>query len=716
MNLMLDQEIRVLGIDAGGTMTDAVLIDDRGHFVVGKAQSTPDDESLGVVHSIEDALGYWEKGLADGLGTIASGVFSGTSMMNRLLERKGQRVGLIVTLGQEDYLLMERGIQTWLGYTYADTLHVVTHRHREPLVPRSLVKGVGGRITVDGSEAIPLYENDVRKAAIELLQENVDSICVNLLFSWRNTSHEDRVCEIVNEIMADQGTTVPLHASSVLCPTRGDFARLNTLVINAYAAEPSRKQLNQIRSRINDVGGRFDLRLMSSSGGTISIDSKQLVNSLCSGPIGGIVGAKYLAELIGIENIACSDIGGTSFDIGLIVGSRYEITPEADIEYFRLNLPMVKVDSIGAGSGSLVRVDPVSRRIEFGPDSAGSRIGTSFREGGVETVSITDCTLVLGLLNPDYFLGGAVDLDVDRARRAIEEQIAMPLNLSVEEAASGVVELLEYELRREVLALLKARGIAPEDFTLLCYGGGGPLHVGGYTDSIDFEDVLIPSWAAGFSAFGCACADLSYRFDHQLDLEISPSIDDDGRAEVARGITKSWEELRSLASSEFEKSGTAIEDIDWQPYLRMQYLGQLNDIEVASPMQVIESGADLDVLIAEFERIYTSVFAGSAKSPDLGYSITLSTVIGSVPTEKPVIPQEALAGPVPPVTSRKASRLIYWRGETIEADIYEMSELRAGNVIDGLAVIEAPSTTFVVPPKRAATLDERRIFHLGDAK
>src|SRR2546425_3268506 len=325
---------RVLAIDAGGTMTDTFIVDSSGDFVVGKAQTTPDDESRGCMASTRDALGYWEMEAQDALPVMVSGIYSGTAMLNRLLERKGRRVGVIVTGGIEDTLRLERGIQTYLGYPYSDRLHVATHFHNEPLVPRERVKGVRERIDMFGEVAIPLYEDEARRAIEELRDDGVEGIVVNLLYSYRNSEHEDRIREIAEEVAPG----IPLFLSSELYPMRRDFPRLNSTLIEAYAAEPSRKQLQRVRGATRDAGAKFDLRVMAAHGGTISIDAKELARTLISGPIGGVIGARYLADRIStadgasadgerggrfvrgpaLRNIVCTDIGGTSFDIALI--------------------------------------------------------------------------------------------------------------------------------------------------------------------------------------------------------------------------------------------------------------------------------------------------------------------------------------------------------------------------------------------------------------
>jgi N-methylhydantoinase A/oxoprolinase/acetone carboxylase beta subunit len=711
------REPRVLAIDAGGTMTDTFVVDRDGSFVVGKAQSTPEDEGRGFMNSATDAFRQWGMTVDDGFPSVGAGVFSGTAMLNRLLARKGLDVGVIVTAGQEDSLLMERGIQAHLGYSYGDRLHVATHYHNPPLVPRDRVRGVRGRIDLFGNEVLPLREEDVREAAAALLDDGdrpaVKGISICLLYSYRNPAHEQRVKEILKEETARRGLngSVPVFVSSELYPSRREFPRLNTTVIEAYAAEPSRGTLASVRDRTREHGAGFELRVMASHGGTISIDSEQLATTLVSGPIGGVLGARWLAEEIGLQNVLATDIGGTSFDIALLTDRRYDVDPTPDMARFLLSMPLVRIDSVGAGCGSFVRIDPSSRRPEIGPDSAGATIGVAWPEGEVDTVSITDLNLVLGRLNPENFLGGQVQLDVERARAEVERQIASPLGLGVEDAAAGIIELFEAQLRNEAMGRILGKGYSPSDYTLLCYGGGGPLHVAGYTAGIPYEQVLVPEWAAGFSAFGCACADFEYRFDRQTDLPLLPHMSDAERVGIGQLLTGTWRALEQRAQHEFEKSGYADDDVTFLLGVRMQYYGQLIDIEVESPHTSLDTADRVADLMAAFESTYKSLYARAASSPELGYLVSQAFVKGRVAIEKPSLPVSPPGTGAPPVVT---SRQVWWSGGFVETPIYDMAHVAPGHELRGPAILEAESTTFALPPGRRCRLDEHRIFHLHE--
>jgi N-methylhydantoinase A/oxoprolinase/acetone carboxylase beta subunit len=277
-----------------------------------------------------------------------------------------------------------------------------------------------------------------------------------------------------------------------------------------------------------------------------------------------------------------------------------------------------------------------------------------------------------------------------------------------------VIELFEAELTRQLQAAVMGQGFEPADFTLLGYGGGGPLHVAGFSSELNFANVLVPTWAAAFSAFGCVCAPYSYRFDRQVDATV-PLDGGDEQAAFIETVNGAWRELRERILAEYRKSGFSDSQVELQPAVRMQYIGQLNDIEVPLPMHELRGPDDIAAMIAEFERLYGNIYAHAAKSPELGYSVTLAILAGTVPIERPTLPAETEVVDPDPSAARKGVRPMYTRDGWQDATLYEMDELRAGMRVIGPATIEAPSTTFVVPSGRTAYLDQHRIFNLGRA-
>ncbi len=711
-----NSSVQVLGIDAGGTMTDTFFVRADGRFVVGKAQSNPADESLAIYNSSVDALAHWGRTVDDVYPELVTCVYSGTAMLNRVLQRKGLDVGLMVNRGFEQVHSMGRALQSYLGYALEDRIHLNTHRYDEPLVPISRTRGVAERTDVQGKIVIPLREDEVRVATRELVEAGSKAIVICLLQAHKNGTSEQRARDICKEELAKLGSTIPVFASVDYYPSRKESHRMNTTILEAYGAEPSRATLKLVADRFAKHGAKFALRVMATHGGTISWKAKELARTIVSGPIGGVIGSKLLGDALGDENIACSDIGGTSFDVALITKGNFAIKSDPDMARLVLSLPLVAMDSVGAGAGSFVRIDPYSKSIKLGPDSAGYRVGTCWPESGLTTVSVSDCHVVLGYLNPDNFLGGAIKLDVQRARDHIKEQVADPLGLSVEDAAAGVIELLDLTLSEYLRANISARGYNPIEFTCFSYGGAGPVHTYGYTQGVGFKDVVVPAWAAGFSAFGCACADFEYRYDKSVDLGVAELAPDANKIAACKELQSAWETLAEKVVDEFIINGFKRDDVLLIPGFKMQYMGQLNDLEIISPVAHAGTAADWNKIVEAFETTYGRVYANSARSPELGYSVTGAIMRGTVATQKPVLPEDADEGPVPPANARLGTRPFYRHKKWVDAVIWKMESLKAGNHISGPAIIESDATTFVVPDGFRTTVDKHRLFHLIEVK
>jgi acetone carboxylase beta subunit len=439
--MQLKRDVLALAIDAGGTMTDTFVVDSDGNFVIGKASTTPWDESVGFMESAQDALGAWDMEDRDAFSQFEVCTYSGTTMLNTLLQRKGRKAGLIVTKGMEDILLMEQGRQVWSGYSYSDRLHAVTHVHNEPLIPKRRIRGVSERIDLFGNVVIPLYEVDARKCVEELLDEGVDSIVICFIYSYANASHELLMEKICKEVMAERNVSVPVFPSSRVRPVIRENQRVNATVIEAYAADPVRKQLHNVENSAREKGFSHQLTTMLSYGGLANIRHPRLHETLVSGPIGGMLGAKYVASILGLNNVLATDMGGTSYDFGMISRGQLTLNNEPELARFRMNLPSIALDSTTGGAGSYLSVDPITKRINMGPESAGGDPGPVCYDKGNLTPTVTDCLAVNGYVNPDYFLGGKVVLNVEKAYTQLKEKIADPLGLDVHQAADGVVKI-----------------------------------------------------------------------------------------------------------------------------------------------------------------------------------------------------------------------------------------------------------------------------------
>jgi len=704
----------VIGIDAGGTMTDTILVDRNGHFKIGKAATTPHNEAEGFIASAEDAADAWGISLEDLFSHLDVVLYSGTGMLNTLLSRTGRRLGLITTKGMEDMVLMGRGLQAWADYSYSDRLHAVTHQHPDPLVPRRRTHGVTERIDQFGDVIIPLYEHEVAAAARKLIDDKVDAICIMTIFSHVNPAHEKRIAEICRQEIAGAGADINILTSHEVRPVIREQSRLNSILIEAYATSRGRKQLRGIEDASKKYGFRYGVQTLLSFGGLTSINHPRLHETMISGPIGGILGAAYVGKLIGNDSLICSDMGGTSFDMGVITRGQTRIENEPLMDRFKLNVPTLHLDTIGAGAGMILKVDPLTKKVSLGPESAGSDPGPiCFDRGGTEP-TIADCDAILGRLNPDYFLGGKVKLQVEKARLAFKEKCADVLGVSVEEAAEGMIDMLEGDANNALRRVISGQGIHPSEYTLLSYGGSGPLHLAGCSKGIGFRDVLTFQFAAGFSAFGCTTADYMRRHSVSIQIDIGARADNSELTETANRIDRVWRDLERAAVEEMLADGHAREKVRTVPFLMMRYTGQLEDVEVMSPIPAATNADDMRKVIDQFETVYAKINHRVSRYGEAGFTITELGVIATADKVKPLLVKRPL-GPSNPAAAHKGTREAYIGGRWHKADLYEMDLLEPGHEISGPAIVEHPATTLVIDPQDRVFIDEWTLLHYEHA-
>jgi acetone carboxylase, beta subunit len=700
----------VVGIDAGGTMTDTILVDERGHFKIGKAATTPHNEAEGFIASAADAADAWGISLEDLFGGAKVVLYSGTGMLNTLLSRTGSKLGLITTKGLEDMVLMGRGLQAWADYSYADRLHAVTHHHPEPLVLRKRTHGVTERIDQFGDVIIPLYEHEVAAAARKLLADHVDSICIMTIFSHVNPAHEKRIAEIVRDEIAKAGASVKVYASHEVRPVIREQSRLNSVLIEAYATGRGRKQLTGIEEISRHYGFRYGVQTLLSFGGLTSVNHPRLHETMISGPIGGILGAAYIGKLIGNDSLICSDMGGTSFDMGVITRGQTRIEHEPIMDRFKLNVPTLHLDSIGAGAGMILKVDPLTAKVSLGPESAGADPGpVCFNRGGEEP-TIADCDAILRRLNPDYFLGGKVKLDVAKATRVFKEKCADRLGVDLHEAAEGMIDMLEQEANSALRRVISSQGIHPSEFTLLSYGGSGPLHLAGCSRGIGFRDILTFQFAAAFSAFGCTTADYKRRHSVSTQIDIPTGADAGFLEETGRRISETWKELAEVAVKEMLADGHARNAIATVPFLMARYTGQLEDVEVPARIVAMSSADDMRSTLAHFEAVYAKINHRVSRYGAVGITITELGLTATADKVKPTLERRSL-GMSDPRSAHKGEREVYIGGRWHRADLYEMDRLEPGHEVKGPAIVEHPATTLVIHPGDEVFVDEWTILH-----
>ncbi|MBM5810518.1 MAG: hydantoinase/oxoprolinase family protein [Gammaproteobacteria bacterium] len=699
--------------DAGGTMTDVILVDEEGRSVVGKASTTPQDESIGYMEAFREACDYFgipqEEQQQFGR-QLETAIYTGTSMLNCVINMAGYRTGLITTRGFEDINAQGRGKQTFIGLQWSEITHMQYRKHRVPLVPRRLSRGVTERIDMFGKVVIPLYEHEVEQAARELIVgENCQSIAIVFLQSYVNPEHEERAAAIVRRVLHETGRDMPVELSSRVAPTMREISRANSTIVQAYASDPARKQLFRIEQELHRIGYQHSLKTVLGYGGVTNIRYQRLFEAAMSGPVGGLMGARYLGSVIGEHNIVCSDVGGTSFDAGCITAGMLPITREPAFQGMYVSAPMLGITSIGAGTGTYIRIDPATSRIKLGPDSAGGTPGPTFMEAGNTTPTINDANLLLGILNEKNYLGGKVHVNKEVSYRLFKEKVADPLGMDVYDACEMCIDLLNVIMREHLVrSLMVGRDL--RDYVLLGYGGGGPLHLLPYAGDHPYKAVITVPWAGGFSAWGGACMDYAHRRHQSVTALVSPQASSAERVAAMQPVVAVWNHLRDALLEELLAEGFQREQITIQPVAYVRYYGQLEDVEVASPVATVASQADLDALFGRFEENYTRLFTLAARPGGGTYHVTEAAVVATVATVKPRLVRHPLAGAAPPAMAVKGTRRLYQQGQWHDAAIYRMEAMLPGNEVDGLAVIEASNTTLFVPAGWHVRIDEYNIY------
>ncbi len=694
-------------IDVGGTFTDAFIVDTEGNYATGKSPSTHGDISRGFFAAIDTAARQWSMSVDEVLPHLKVLGYGSTAVLNAILTRSGRVPGLITSRGFEAILLMERGKQTWLDLDRASRLHPVTHRHNEPIVPRRLVRGVTGRIDSLGREVIPLREEEARRAAGELLDAGVDAICVALLWSFLDDRHERRVAEIVAEEAQARGRAVRVVRSVDIAPVIRELPRVNATILEAYTGDIARNAFGGVQERLRERGFPGRLQIMQSTGGLAPATHVKAVETVQSGPAGGVIGARYIGQVYGFDNVITSDVGGTSFDVGLVTEGYINVDREPSVARMLLGVPMIEILSIGAGGGTIAAIDPLTGRLEIGPASAGSEPGPAcFGRGGTRP-TVTDADLVLGYLNPANFAGGSLPLDVEAARTAVRTHIAEPLGMSVEEAAEGIRVIADAKMRDAIAGLIATRGLDLSEYHLLAFGGAGPSHVAGYTDGLNLAGVLVLPFSPVFSAFGASSADYEHHYNHTVNVVVSPDPDEQEVQDLGRTLSAAWQDLREQAAEQMAREGFDRARVRFRPLAMLRYGRQLNELVVESPVTGIRTRADWDLLIRAFEDLYERVYAVAAKYPQAGYEVLEVGLVAYVEKIRPKLRAEALAGPDPAPGARRETRRGYFGGWT-EMPIWGLTGLRPGNELHGPCVVEDTTLTVVVPPGRYVRLDQYR--------
>jgi N-methylhydantoinase A/oxoprolinase/acetone carboxylase beta subunit len=696
-----------IDIDVGGTFTDFVLtLDGERHIV--KAPTTPHDLSVGFLNAVETGAEKVGLSIEELLPRIDIVRYSTTVALNRLLQRQGPRIGFLTTEGHEDIIHIGRGAQWVDGQIIAERRNLAAQNKPHPLIARDLVVGVKERVDSRGEVVRPLDEEDVRRKLRVLMDRGARAIVVCLLWSFVNPAHEKRVREIIREEYKEYHVGfVPVVMSHAVTAKLGEYERAMTAVLDAYLQHAMQTEICATWDKLRDKGYRGTFLMIHNSGGSAEIFKTPASRTFNGGPVSGLMGSAYFANKLGYRNVIMGDVGGTSFDVALVVESgvrNYEFKPV--IDRWMVNVTMMQTISIGAGGGSIASVDR-SGRLSVGPRSAGSMPGpVCYDLGGTEPTT-TDADVVLGYINPDGYFGGQMPLNKAKAEKAIKEKIADRLGVGVLEAAAMIRNVIDENMASAIKREVHMRGYHPEDFVVFAIGGAGPTHLSGFQADVPVG-VVFPA-APVFCAMGSSIMDIVHLYEQSRRLVFMEPLTE--RIVVDRALFNATvDEMVQRANQELVAENLDPAEASYRLELDMLYGGQVNVKRTDCPVLRIETDADAEAIYAAFEKEFSEAFSPLVVNRPGGVYLDNFVLRVTVPVRKPPIVEYPLQGK-DPSAALTGTRDCYWRelGGTAPTPIYQFEKLEPGNELLGPAVLEAELTTVVVPPGRRFAIDQHKL-------
>lgn len=675
-----------LAADIGGTFTDLVLLDENGTLEVHKTPSTPEDFKLGVLTGVKE-ITAGAGGSTAPLSKIEYFVHGATVVLNALLQRKLPVTALITTEGFRDVLEIMR--------TNNPYMYDMQYKKPGALIPRRMRFEVTERMRHTGEVLTPLDEDSVRRAARRVKETDARAVAVCLMHAYANGEHERRVRDIIVEECPD----IVVCLSSEVAPELREFERTSTTSINATTVPIITSYLDRLSSDLRDMGLKRDLCVMQSNGGVITakVARNLPVRTVMSGPSGGVVGGAYLANAIGLENALTLDMGGTSTDIGVISEGRALTVDESEVDSWPILAPMIEILAIGAGGGSIAWID-AGGGLRVGPQSAGAVPGpVCYRRGGMEP-TVSDACAVLGRLDPAYFLGGSMDLDLQGANEVVETKVAAALNMDKYAAAAGIVTVVTANMAKAMRQILVARGLDPRDFTLMAFGGAGGMVVGDLLRVSDVSRAVVPNNPGALCAMGMLVTD----FRHDASATLVRSLDEADAVEMS----KLFVELEEKAVGQLISEGVTSNDVVIERYVDVRYIGQEYYLRIPVGQDKVDAarlGRDFN---GEHERNY-----GYA-TPEFPCEMVNLRVTALGMVSRPAFPEYPERSSMDGSLEPSMRRSVYFDGALVDTDIYRIEALGTGDSIIGPAVIEDPRSTMVILPGQRASIDRFRNIHL----
>ncbi len=674
-----------MGVDTGGTFTDCVVIDEAGAAHTFKELSTPKDPSIGLYNVIEKAAEAFGKSLQDFLGELDFFAHGTTVATNTLLTGTGAKTGLICTKGFRDTIEMRRA--------HKENIWDLFLKPPDPLVPRYLRIGVDERIDYAGSVVTPLNEEDVVNACSVFKREGVEAVAVATLFSFLNPDHEQRIREIILGELPD----VFLSISSDVLPQIREYERASTTAANAYVGPKLTVYLSTLEAKLRTDGLRRAFYVVASNGGVMTAETaiRHASATLLSGPAAGAVGAMYFAELLGNRNLILMDMGGTSFDVTLINDAKVTLSTEGEIAGYRVAKPMIDINTVGAGGGSIGWLDK-GGMLKVGPASAGSDPGPAcYSLGGTEP-TVTDVNLLLGYLNSEFFLGGEMQVDASAAEAAVKERIAEPLGMSVTDACAGIFSIINQNMADATKVVSVERGHDPREYAMISAGGACSIHACKIAEEIGSSTVIVPKAASVFCALGMLESDIRLDSVRSYSGQI-PGI---GLADFNEAVA----EAEKTALAELLQEGVEEERATLLRFADIRYAGQHHELTVEIPHGCKIGEEHVAQIATAFHEAHERLYTYATPETPLEIMNFRITAVGAV--DKADISSEGGAAGDPEVAI-KGEREVFFEsaGDYVKTPVYDRTRLGPGDVVQAPAVIEERITTVIVHPGWSARID-----------
>lgn len=688
----------VIGIDVGGTFTDAFATDEHGRVHSAKSPSTPPDFEQGVLGAVDElaaAAGLDTASLLRDTSHICHGT---TATLNALVTGDVAEVGFLTTVGHGDSIMIMNLEGRYAGRDSDYVKNMTRHTKPAPLVRRSRIREVTERVDSGGDVVVPLDEEAARSAIAELIADGAEAFAVSLLWSFLDPTHERRLRELVHE----QAPDAYVGLSSELSPRIREYPRNVTTIMSTQVGPRLRDYLAPLRAQLDDRGFAGSLLVMQGSGGSITAQDApdRAITTIGSVLTGGLVGCRNLGRQLGHDNIISTDIGGTTFLVGMVVDGEPVKSTSTVLNQYTISTPTVKVSTIGSGGGAIAWLDS-GGNLRVGPRSAGARPGPAcYGAGGVEP-TVTDADLVLGIVNPDNFLGGRRKLDRALAEKAIRERIGDPLGLDVEDAAAAIYAIQNAQAADLVRNVVVNAGYDPRDFVVYSFGGAGPVHCVNYSRDLGAKAVVVPlgATAATFSAYGLASSD----------VVLAGEVSDPANLPVpAESMQTAFDGLETGLRERMDAQRLPFADIEVTREVDVRYSMQLSEVATPVPQGPIDDAVVAGVADS-FDDRYARLYGSEAGFRAAGHQLITyrAYATGTLPV-RPELPEAATGGGSPRPYGRRRAFLAHEQGWQ-DVDVHHYADLRAGQSFSGPAVVEADTTTLAVPQGTDATVD-----HLGN--